>query len=191
MYIKINENNIFNYLLNNDIESINKKISPFIKKNIMLKCKNSYLNTINNLLLIQYIYINNDTILVVINIKNLNNIKIYKKRYFYDLEKGIAVDYNTISASKIIYYENKIITYYNKYIYSIFIFNNLQNHKIYKKNNIFYKSFVKNNIETIIYNLYYKKYNLYIKRIYHYHYYKNNKIILYNYINNKLFIIYI
>jgi len=188
MYIKINENNI---LSNNDIESINKKISPFIKKNIMLKCTNSYLNTINNLLLIQYIYINNDTILVVINIKNLNNIKIYKKRYFYDLEKGIIVDYNTISAIKIIYYENKIISHYNKYMYSIFISNNLQNHKIYKKNNIFYKSFVINNIETIIYNLYYKKYNLYIKRIYNYHYYKNNKIILYNYINNKLFIIYI
>ena len=203
MYIKINEINIYNYLTKLDIKTINKKISSFIDKNIIIKCTNRYLNTLNNLLLIIYNISNNDNdneILFVINIKNLNDIKIYKKfnivKYssFEDLRKNIHVVYNKRNYKRI-HYNGKTKSYYDKfnYKYSIYINNYPYIYKEYKKYNNNYKAFILKSNLKIIYNIYYYNYNLYNKKClvkYNIFYISFvNNIFIINFINNKLFII--
>ena len=168
MYIQINKNNIYNYLTNDDIITINQhitktkqKIFNFIYdiKTIIKKGADNYLNIINNLLLLNYID-NYGKILFVINIKNLNDIKFYKKKYFYDFGKNIKVINNNITTFKIINYGHKIKTSYIKYNrYSISITNNIINYyKSYINYKLVYKEIIIDNINKIKYYIYYIKY---------------------------------
>ena len=132
MYIKINENNIFNYLTNNDIitiqQNIDQQILYFNFMDFVLKSTNIYLIISKNLL---YIYYNK--IVVIINIKNINDIIIYNNnnKTYYNFENDIIVNYASEIESKYIKYKNKNIKH--------FILDNCYSITNIINNNTFYK----------------------------------------------------
>ncbi len=199
MYIQINKNNIYNYLTNDDIITINQHITKTKQKifnfiydiKTIIKGADNYLNIINNLLLLNYID-NYGKILFIINIKNLNDIKFYKKKYFYDFGKNIKVINNNITTFKIINYGHTIKTSHIKYNrYSISITNNIINYyKSYINYKLVYKEIIIDNINKIKYYIYYikYKYKYYILReMYKNDYITNDDII--NIIYNIIYII--
>ena len=190
MYIKINETNIYNYLTKLDIINIKNYVitkdlyEKYDIKTIILQGEYNYLNRLNNLLLLNYISYNNDKILYIINIKNIKDIKMYKKSYFNDLVKNIK--YLNLDSYKMICYEcrsknnkTKTLFKYDKYSISKRINNIFYFYKLYKKYNIVYKEIVIYSAMRIKYNFYKYKYVYYILKIA----YKNDyiKIIIYNY----------
>ena len=189
--IKLTKDNIYDYLTIENIILIEKLIldNTGVRYNLkyFLTFSNHYVKLIKNYIFIDSYYINN--IKCIININNINDIKIYKYYYNYNIYNDVKLRiYYLIKNIIIKYYSNMYMVKYlninnnNKIIEKLF---NIDNTCIYINKNKYETFFYKNNnsiIKKMIsiysklysYNIYYKNYNIY------YNYIILNKTEIYN-----------
>lgn len=178
--IKLTKDNIYDYLTIENIILIEKLIldNTGVRYNLkyFLTFGNHYVNLIKNYIFIDSYYVNN--IKCIININNINDIKIYKYYYNYNIYNDVKLRiYYLIKNIIIKYYSNMYMIKYlninnnNKIIEKLF---NIDNTCIYMNKNKYETFFYKNNNSIIkkmisiysklyIYNIYYKNYNIYYK----------------------------
>ena len=162
-YIKINTKNIYNYLTIDDIIYINKKFE-YRQINLINAIKNnigSWLIKDKNILLINLKDTIDKLLIIIININNLDNIKIHHNYYinsFVCLLNNIRVDYYNKRINIVYFSKNKVCE------------KTLNGNVIIKNDlHIYYKNFIKHKINVyyrnhfIDYNFYYQKYKIYIK----------------------------
>ena len=191
--LKINKYN--NYISANDLEIITNKINKYltqlcnryryvIKLTLFKDYNNLYLNNKKNYLM-NIINVNseyNEIIIFIININNLNDIKIYiKNTYsseFHDINENTYIYKNLRLKQIIIKKNNKVINKYtfNKYIkiiqpdYSYICYSKIT-YNIFEKYDFLWS-----------YNYYYNNFNIYIyinikSKFETFFYLKNNKIL--------------
>lgn len=183
--IKLTKDNIYDYLTIENIILIEKLIldNTGVRYNLkyFLTFGNHYVNLIKNYIFIDSYYINN--IKCIININNINDIKIYKYYYNYNIYNDVKLRiYYLIKNIIIKYYSNMYMVKYlninnnNKIIEKLF---NIDNTCIYMNKNKYETFFYKNNnliIKKMI-SIYSK---LYSYNIYYNIYYKFDKTEIYN-----------
>lgn len=188
-YVKINDKNIYKYLTNKNINIINYN-------NYVKYCDCCWLIKDKNIMLCRYIGSN----LMVINLNNINNIKIYYHNYSNSCHKKLYEYRDILNNIVVKYYILQTNYYYNNK--NIYIYKCKYENKIEKKKNqytIIYKNYKKNRIFKEIkeyyyyYNLfYYKNYKIYIKFYVNFIYgyiFVNYKKILHIINKNKLLLI--
>ena len=193
-YIKINTENIYNYLTYGNMDYISKKICYYIKINnkytyfslldFIKISKQSWLIKDKNVLIIQYYYQQIDyenqhadyNLFLFINIKNLDDIKIYK------YENNCYKVYINIL-------NNIFVKYINSFNFSVYKYTEIKNIEKPNKTNLNYLKKIK---KTRLNN----KNNENKELIFHYKNLKINKIrdlyhnysYIFNYINYKIYI---
>ena len=183
--IKLTKDNIYDYLTIENIILIEKLIldNTGVRYNLkyFLTFGNHYVNLIKNYIFIDSYYVNN--IKCIININNINDIKIYKYYYNYNIYNDVKLRiYYLIKNIIIKYYSNMYMIKYlninnnNKIIEKLF---NIDNTCIYMNKNKYETFFYKNNNSIIkkMISIYSK---LYIYNIYYNIYYKFDKTEIYN-----------
>jgi len=178
-----NNNDIYlNFFINNNN---NNKYNEYKEYNLLNKFKKLYkeynlLNKFKNILLINYV-----NRLIVVNINNINDIKIYASNFFSDNLNKIKVIYAPNYFKRVYKHNLDIIYYYNGTI-------SIKNHlfgciKNYKYNKLAVKIYYYSINNDSRFNIHYKNYNIFIFKVY----FLNNNFYYLKNLNHKTLCIYI